>query len=289
MNPTSCLVAAGGLFKVKSLFNVSCTILPMPFLLLLSMLQHDSVLVVAAAGGPSQIGERDNLMEERDLDGGGHVVITEQDDDASGRGVNIPVNFGQLLDPSQRVYPPFALIILNQPITTPYFAQLRARARLTICADGGFAQLIEYCCKNNVDVSKLSPNVIVGDLDSLSPIHREIAKGHGIKIVHVEDQNLNDFEKSIKQIEEESVADSIENLTIVAVGALDGRLDHTLASLSILYQFPQYRLYLISDSSMATLLSTVHHHQRPLKQLFRVGPRSSTMMDMRVLHAEWRH
>lgn len=246
MNPPSLFVKAAGRLRVKSPFNVSCTILPMFLFLLLSMLPHESI-----AGGLEHI-EQGNIMDEASGERSNGVECNG----AVGR-ENATINFGQFVDAEQANHPPFALIILNQPITAPHFALLRERASLVICADGGFNHLLEYCLKNTLSFSDVAPDIIVGDLDSLSPSHLSVAMEHGIRVVRKADQDSNDFEKSIIQVITESAARSLDNVTIVALGALDGRLDHTLASLSILYQFAQYRIYLVSDSSLATLIPAV--------------------------------
>lgn len=58
--------------------------------------------------------------------------------------------------------PNTCLIILNQPITLPFFKRLWSNAKVKICGDGGCQALMTFA-------PSLIPDYIIGDLDSSDP------------------------------------------------------------------------------------------------------------------------
>jgi thiamine pyrophosphokinase len=90
-------------------------------------------------------------------------------------------------------------------------------SRLLIAADGGALAL---------ERMNISPDVIIGDLDSYQPTGNEKAD-----VIKDPDQETNDLEKSLAYAEQHSLLD------IVVFGATGKRLDHTLKNLSVLLQF----------------------------------------------------
>ena len=154
-------------------------------------------------------------------------------------------------------YPPFALITLNQSIDTPLYGKLIQRASFHACADGGFDRLMQYCNLNNIELDTMLPNVLVGDFDSVSPTALEVAKKTSVRMEKSDCQDTTDFQKAIKAIEEYSSADFKQHMRIIVVGAIDGRFDHTVASISVLYEYPKIEIWLISKVSLITLLDSV--------------------------------
>jgi len=91
-----------------------------------------------------------------------------------------------------------------------------------IAADGAS----DFLCKN-----KILPDVIIGDLDSISPSAKKYFTGKNVKIRRIIDQNRNDLEKCIGY--------AIDNgfIEISVVGFSGDRFDHTINNLSILKKF----------------------------------------------------
>ncbi len=81
---------------------------------------------------------------------------------------------------------------------------------------------------NTLHKFKLTPDVIIGDLDSVKPKTLKYYKSKKVKIKQVTDQNLNDFEKALQL----AFTDKFKNIYVL--GATGKRLDHTLNNLSIL-------------------------------------------------------
>jgi len=100
-----------------------------------------------------------------------------------------------------------------------------------LCADGG---------ANKSRRLGIRPNVIVGDLDSISPATgRFFAR---VKTIHIEDQESTDLEKSFDYLLSRKIID------VVVLGAMGGRPDHSLANLSILMKYRTRLKLRYSDS-----------------------------------------
>jgi len=85
-----------------------------------------------------------------------------------------------------------------------------------ICCDGAVNKLIN---------SGREPNVIIGDLDSITP---KIKKKYQDKLVHIEEQNTNDLTKAINWCISKDILD------VVIMGATGEREDHTIANIALL-------------------------------------------------------
>ncbi|KAI8319939.1 thiamine pyrophosphokinase [Martensiomyces pterosporus] len=131
-----------------------------------------------------------------------------------------------------------ALVILNQPIphaNTPLFSELWSRATYHICVDGGGNQLYNFGMQAGV-LEKYIPDVVVGDLDSLEEVPRKYYQEKGAVIHRYSDQDSTDFMKSLKYLDTvlRKGADTHE-CTVVVFGGINGRLDHTLHALKVLF------------------------------------------------------
>lgn len=166
------------------------------------------------------------------------------------------LNFDQIVHGDD--YAPFALVVLNQPIQSPLFPTISRRASFSICADGGFNRLLEYAAKSRIPFEDILPQLIVGDLDSISKDALQLAQRMGVVVVRDVCQDTTDFQKALKALAKYSRGELARTPTVLAFGALDGRFDHTAASISVLYQYQhEGRLWLISNHSVVTLLHKV--------------------------------
>lgn len=103
-----------------------------------------------------------------------------------------------------------------------------------ICADGG---------SNSALKMKLVPNVIIGDLDSISSAALKEFKSVS-KIVQIKRQNDTDVEKCLKY----AIKNKFEE--VILLGATGNRLDHTFCNLGIVLKFfPQIKISLIAENS----------------------------------------
>lgn len=103
-----------------------------------------------------------------------------------------------------------------------------ALAPHAVAADGG-ADALAAC--------GIMPEVVIGDMDSLRG-----ALPEGTRRMHVAEQDTTDFGKCLAHIAAP---------TCIGVGFLGGRLDHTLAALSVLLQHTDQRVVLLGAEDVA--------------------------------------
>lgn len=85
-----------------------------------------------------------------------------------------------------------------------------------------------------------SPDLVIGDLDSISSAARDILRPE--QIVHVAEQESTDFSKCLSRISAPFV---------VAVGFTGLRLDHTLAAISTMAQFSHMNIIMLSSEDVS--------------------------------------
>jgi len=120
-------------------------------------------------------------------------------------------------------------------------------ATLLIAADGG---------ANRVKDLNITPNVIIGDLDSYTITGSETAI-----VIKDEDQETNDLEKALAYALENSVSD------VLIIGGTGMRLDHTLKNLSVLLQFnPAFNSIVMLDDYAEIQIIT-----SPFKAEYKIG------------------
>lgn len=85
----------------------------------------------------------------------------------------------------------------------------------------------------------ITPRAVIGDLDSLSDSARE---AFADRLHHVDEQETTDFDKGLRHVNAPLV---------IGVGLMEGRLDHTLASLSTLMRHADRPCLLMGGRSLA--------------------------------------
>jgi len=109
-----------------------------------------------------------------------------------------------------------------------YPRELIRRADVIVCCDRGF----EAFLRNSVSIfgEKRLPDVIIGDLDSLSP---KKIKEYSPLVVHITEQDDNDQTKAVRHI----LANFKDVDTIHILGATGKRECHTIGNLSLLMEY----------------------------------------------------
>ena len=100
------------------------------------------------------------------------------------------------------------------------YARYEKEIDYIICADGG---------SDKISHLNITPDVIIGDLDSISKKSLEIYKD--CKIIPRKDQDSTDLEKAI------TYAIKLKPGKILIFGAVGDRIDHTLTNLNMLKKF----------------------------------------------------
>lgn len=169
------------------------------------------------------------------------------------------------------------LIVLNYTLPKAT-ASLWHRARFRICADGGANRLydelpliISHDQPEKVRRGHL-PDLIKGDMDSVRKDVAQFYMEMGVPIVDLSsDQDTTDLTKCILFLEKRIRANGQEEgHQILVLGALGGRLDHTLSNLNALYMFPQLNMTMWGDGNLVRLLRTGRNVIHP--DLSREGP-----------------
>lgn len=98
--------------------------------------------------------------------------------------------------------------------------QMAQTSRLLICCDGGARHLAE---------AGMRPDVLLGDMDSISPSQLSNYERHGVKIIpYPEKKDFTDTELAL------DYALALRPQTVEIWGAQGGRIDHALANLFLL-------------------------------------------------------
>tara|TARA_B100000579_G_scaffold266774_1_gene220033 strand:- start:151 stop:852 length:702 start_codon:yes stop_codon:yes gene_type:complete len=126
------------------------------------------------------------------------------------------------------------LIVGGADFSEDLFEEVYDNGTPIIAADGG----ANFLADRNI-----SPELIIGDLDSIS--HKTIQNIETEKIITISDQNTTDLEK---------VLSNTESSLTIGIGFLGSRIDHELASLSALVKFSHKKIILIGEQDIILLI-----------------------------------
>ena len=94
------------------------------------------------------------------------------------------------------------------------------------------------------------PDAIVGDLDSVRRDVLEYYERHNVAVFRVKEQDDDDLHKAVTYIRRK-----YETMTtIVVLGGLGGNLTQELANFNVFYNFPQLRIFFVSNKNIVTML-----------------------------------
>ncbi|KAJ1876276.1 thiamine pyrophosphokinase [Coemansia sp. RSA 1722] len=145
-----------------------------------------------------------------------------------------------------------ALFILNQPIphADTAFLHIWDRANYRLCVDGGANRL--HTLSHSLDkAGAFTPDVIVGDLDSLEDSTREHYAQRGAIIHRYDDQNSTDFMKGLMYLDTVLRAGKDpRDCVVIVFGGLSGRLDHVLHTLKVLFNNKERQILVVSDENL---------------------------------------
>ena len=152
---------------------------------------------------------------------------------------------------------PYACICVNYPINFKHFEWIWRHSTIRICADGGAKQLLEWCKRHRKDVRDYPPHYIIGDFDSIDEETRNIFIETQTKFVNLkEDQDSTDLEKCLR-----FVKDAAKTNCTMVIGGLDGRFDHTMATLNALLKNANDRIVCVNRESMVWALKADISHE----------------------------
>lgn len=153
-----------------------------------------------------------------------------------------------------------------------YLLIVRLPATYIVCADGGtnrFYAVMKQLGRLDVE----TPDLIVGDLDSIKPEVRAHYESLGVDVQHIPEQLSTDFGKALRLINQrrsEILKRTVpepdsDKLDVVVMGGLGGRLDQAMSQLHHLYNISRNKdkeneyyqtgdIYLFSESSLSFFL-----------------------------------
>jgi thiamine pyrophosphokinase len=156
-----------------------------------------------------------------------------------------------------------AIVILNQPLQLPYavYAGLHSNTTYIVAADGGANCVYEFNKSLPSTECILTPNEVVGDLDSLLDEARTFWVSKNVPIIHDSNQYSTDFMKAVNRAR----AKQNTPLDIVVLGGLGGRVDQGMSVLHQLYTYqkepgyPRGKMYLLSTEAITFVLKAGRH------------------------------
>jgi thiamine pyrophosphokinase len=118
-----------------------------------------------------------------------------------------------------------AVIFANGILPDPAAARgLLQSGDLIVAADGGY---------HNASSAGVTPHIVIGDMDSVSPSKlEEVEKAGGLILRFQKEKDETDLELAIHYVLEKQATE------IIVIGALGGRLDQLLGNLSLLTGVP---------------------------------------------------
>jgi thiamine pyrophosphokinase len=164
-----------------------------------------------------------------------------------------------------------SLVILNQPLElrASLYAKIWKNSVYKVAADGGANRIRDLNVANQGD--DLEVDLVIGDLDSITPTTTKYWSGRGVKITHDSDQYSTDFMKAIKNI----WSIHPKPLSIVAIGGLGGRVDQGLSMLHHLYlyqkDYESGRLFLLSSEGVTFVLKSGKHKIKAQETFHDIG------------------
>ena len=114
------------------------------------------------------------------------------------------------------------LIVANGEWPKQFDVETVGTYRVVVALDGAANRLIG---------SNMFPDVLLGDLDSVSASVLEQCKASGITIVHTPDQQSSDISKGLEWVQR-----TYPDLEVDIIGVEIGRYDHHLAAYSALFE-----------------------------------------------------
>jgi thiamine pyrophosphokinase len=135
------------------------------------------------------------------------------------------------------------IIVINSGPLSSSLPLLWGRSHMRICADGGANVLL------NSFGTTLKPDLILGDLDSLTPFPREEWSRARVEIELDSDQDTTDLEKCLKRVPSSP-------LPLLIAGDVGGRLDQTFSIINCLFKeaMAGRTIILIGGTSSACIL-----------------------------------
>lgn len=178
----------------------------------------------------------------------------------------------------------YAIVVLNQPIYWKHdlIYHLWEKAQITITVDGGTNRWITFLGHQAVKVldgecKKYIPNVIIGDMDSVSSDILNKLKHAGSTVIKMAQQDSTDYTKALYQL---GVYNKEKNLSLDGIyvfAETSGRFDHIIGNINTLCKSDK----LVEDIQVIQVASN------SLTWLLRPGTHKIMIPDILIQHNSW--
>jgi thiamine pyrophosphokinase len=131
------------------------------------------------------------------------------------------------------------ILAKGTPLSKSCLRALCESSRRVIALDGATERLFSM---------RIKPDMILGDLDSISASTLKKAQRRNIKIIRVTEQETSDLEKGLRYCQRRGWK------RIVVAGFLGPRLDHSANAFGVFSKFPKLELTLITSESIGRIM-----------------------------------
>ncbi|CAG9815449.1 unnamed protein product [Phaedon cochleariae] len=162
----------------------------------------------------------------------------------------------------------YGIIILNSPINFSFHQEFVIRmwrqAKVRVTVDGGTDRWQHWLTMNEHEFKDVpNPDLITGDMDSLSKEVLNHFTDCGTKVVVTPDQNETDYVKALVELNKYCCSENIELDTVYVLADTCGRFDQIMANINALFRsrdiLKGIRIYQIASTSLTWLLDEGFH------------------------------
>ncbi|XP_066141686.1 thiamin pyrophosphokinase 1 [Euwallacea fornicatus] len=153
---------------------------------------------------------------------------------------------------------------LNLNVDHRYLVNLWTHAKIRVTVDGGTSRWLNWLQAHECEDSYIfSPNLITGDLDSLSEEVLDYFVERNSKIIKTPNQHETDFTKALKEMHTHCQNEGIEIDMVFVLGDTSGRFDQIIANINTMYKALSFmstiKIFQIATNSLTFLLSPGNH------------------------------
>ncbi|KAE9549982.1 hypothetical protein FO519_006802 [Halicephalobus sp. NKZ332] len=121
-------------------------------------------------------------------------------------------------------------------------------------ATDGAANFLKKFCENGLKL----PDLITGDFDSIEDETKNFFLEKKVEVYETKDQNFTDMTKILMEIEKRGFTSKISS--IIILGGLGGRFDHSMASInSLLSSTMENPIFILDQQNFLTVLKEGEH------------------------------
>ncbi|ENN82044.1 thiamin pyrophosphokinase 1 [Dendroctonus ponderosae] len=162
----------------------------------------------------------------------------------------------------------YAIVILNCRINLNIdhrqILNLWSHAKLRVTVDGGTEKWLNWLQAHESDeYVSIAPDLITGDLDSVSLDVLEYFKQRNSQVIHTPDQNETDYTKALREVQKYCSEKEMNIDSVFVLADTSGRFDQIIANINTLFKAAVFmkdtKIYQIASNSITFLLPPGNH------------------------------